>query len=115
MRNMPLIMLEQDFYEEFKGWYYDSLTAEVVISLRSGENGILRGIHILDPMRLVNLSKKHVECLYFTKIWYEAADKTQGMQYQRVISMCYAKDIHSGRMWETKWCELERKEFLKDV
>ncbi|MFS7918979.1 hypothetical protein Hanom_Chr03g00207511 [Helianthus anomalus] len=66
-------------------------------------------------MWLVNLSNKDVECFYFMKIWYDAADKTQAMQYQWVISTCYAKDIHSGRMRETKWRVLERKEFLKDV
>ncbi|MFS7996926.1 hypothetical protein Hanom_Chr12g01135711 [Helianthus anomalus] len=66
-------------------------------------------------MWLVNLSKKDVKCLYFMKIWYDVADKTQAMQYQRVISTCYAHDIHLGRMWKTKWCVLERKEFLKNV
>ncbi|MFS8019465.1 hypothetical protein Hanom_Chr15g01404091 [Helianthus anomalus] len=107
--------LEQDFHEEFRGSYYDSSTAETVISLRSKEMFIWRCIRILDPMWLVNLSNKDVECLFFTKIWYEAADKVQAMQYQNVINTCYAKDIHSGRMWETNWRELERKEFLKEV
>ncbi|MFS7953717.1 hypothetical protein Hanom_Chr07g00621891 [Helianthus anomalus] len=43
MRNMPLMKLEQDFYEEFKGWYYDSSTFEAVISLRSKGTFIWRG------------------------------------------------------------------------
>ncbi|MFS8002404.1 hypothetical protein Hanom_Chr13g01201691 [Helianthus anomalus] len=81
MKDMSLMKLEQDFYEEFRDWYYDSSTVEAVISLRSKETFIWRGIRILDPMWLVNLSKKDVECLFFTNIWYEAVDKIQAMQY----------------------------------
>ncbi|MFS8034686.1 hypothetical protein Hanom_Chr17g01584101 [Helianthus anomalus] len=85
--------------------------------MRSGNcfdlDGIWRVIRILDPMWFVNLSEKDIECLYFNKICYEVPEKTQAMQYQVVIRTCYAYEIHSGKMWDTNWREIERKEFLK--
>ncbi|MFS7987440.1 hypothetical protein Hanom_Chr11g01022711 [Helianthus anomalus] len=66
-------------------------------------------------MWLVNLSEKDIECLYYNRICYDVQDKVQAMQFQNVTRICYAYDINSGKMWETKWRELERKEFLRDV
>ncbi|MFS7997453.1 hypothetical protein Hanom_Chr12g01142031 [Helianthus anomalus] len=74
------------------GWYYDPKTAEAVIGLRNKETWMWRGIRILDPMWLVNCSKKDVECLFFTKIWYLEADKVQAMQFQNIINVCYEKE-----------------------
>ncbi|MFS8022468.1 hypothetical protein Hanom_Chr16g01439791 [Helianthus anomalus] len=87
MRNMPLRKIKQDIYEEFKGWYYDPQAVEAVIGLRNKEMWMWRGVQILDPMWLVNLSKKYVECLFFTKIWYLEVDKIQAMQYQNIINV----------------------------
>ncbi|MFS7918111.1 hypothetical protein Hanom_Chr03g00197021 [Helianthus anomalus] len=62
MKNMPLKKIEPDFYREFKGWYYDPKTCEAVISLRNKDNWMWRSIRVLDPMWLVNCSKKDIEC-----------------------------------------------------
>ncbi|MFS7911603.1 hypothetical protein Hanom_Chr02g00120091 [Helianthus anomalus] len=88
MRNMPLRKMDQDFYDEFKGWYYDPETAEAVICLRLKENSLLKGIRLLDPIWLVNCLKKDIECLFFTKIWYLEEHKVQAMQYKKVINVC---------------------------
>ncbi|MFS7918105.1 hypothetical protein Hanom_Chr03g00196961 [Helianthus anomalus] len=77
MKNMPLKKIEPDFYREFKGWYYDPKTCEAVISLRNEDNWIWRSIRMLDPMWLVNCSKKDIECLFFNKIWFLPEDKEQ--------------------------------------
>ncbi|MFS8019794.1 hypothetical protein Hanom_Chr15g01407871 [Helianthus anomalus] len=79
MRNMQLRKIEQDFCEEFRGWYYDPEAAEAVIGLRNKEAWMWRGVRILDPMWLVNLSKKDIEWLFFTKIWYFEVDKVQAI------------------------------------
>ncbi|MFS8002516.1 hypothetical protein Hanom_Chr13g01202991 [Helianthus anomalus] len=71
-------------------------------------------IRILDPMWLVNYSDKDVECLFFNKICYESKEKTQAMQYQGVVNVCYAYGINSGKMWQSKWRELEKEEFPKE-
>ena len=31
-----------------------------------------------------------------------------------MVNVCYAHGINSGKMWESKWRELEREEFLKE-
>ncbi|MFS7977641.1 hypothetical protein Hanom_Chr10g00906401 [Helianthus anomalus] len=89
MRNMSLRKIEQDSYEEFRGWYYDPEAVEAIISLRNKETWMWRGIRILDPMWLVNLSKKDVEWLFFTMIWYLEAAKVQAMQFQNIINLFY--------------------------
>ncbi|MFS7904745.1 hypothetical protein Hanom_Chr01g00039641 [Helianthus anomalus] len=95
---MPLMRMEQDFHEDFR-WC---------------NNGNWRTIRILDPM-WINMLQKDIKMLFYNKIYYPVEDMVQAMQYQQAIKVCYAYDIHSGRMWESKWRDLERKEFLKDV
>ncbi|MFS7929038.1 hypothetical protein Hanom_Chr04g00327861 [Helianthus anomalus] len=73
-----------------------------------------RGIRVLNPMWLVNCSKKDIECLFFTKIWYFLEDKEQAMQFQKIINVCFEKDINSGHYWKSNWRDLKRIEFLKD-
>ncbi|MFS8021337.1 hypothetical protein Hanom_Chr16g01426241 [Helianthus anomalus] len=114
MRNMPLRKMLQDFYDEFKGWYYDRKTAEAVICLESLVANFFRGIRVIDPMWLVNLLKKDVECLFFNKIWYLEENKVQAMQYQKIINVCYGKDIYSRNYWKTSWRDFERIEFLRE-
>ena len=72
-------------------------------------------IRVLDPMWLVNCSKEDIKCLYFSKIVFEDREKEQALQFQRVVNVCYAKDVNAGKMWESSWRDLERKEFLKEV
>ncbi|MFS7969293.1 hypothetical protein Hanom_Chr09g00807461 [Helianthus anomalus] len=81
LKNMPLRAMEQDFYEDFEGWLYNESTAEAVISLFHKSKGESRRICILDPMWLVNCSKKDIDCLFYNKIVYEKRYKVQAMQY----------------------------------
>ncbi|MFS8019403.1 hypothetical protein Hanom_Chr15g01403381 [Helianthus anomalus] len=113
LKNMPLRAMEQDFYEDFEGWLYNESTAEAVISLFDKSKGESRRICILDPMWLVNCLKKDIDCLFYHKIMYEKQDKVQAMQYQKVVDVCFAKEINSGRYWKTQWRDLEIDEFLK--
>ncbi|MFS7946301.1 hypothetical protein Hanom_Chr06g00534391 [Helianthus anomalus] len=46
-------------------------------------------------------------------IMYYEADKEKAMQYQKLISVCFEKDINSGHYWKTNWSDLEREEFLR--
>ncbi|MFS8002065.1 hypothetical protein Hanom_Chr13g01197771 [Helianthus anomalus] len=64
-------------------------------------------------MRLVNCSKKDIECLFYNKIVCEKPDKVQAQQYQKLVNLCYAKDVNYGRYWKSKWRDLEIDEFLK--
>ncbi|MFS7978557.1 hypothetical protein Hanom_Chr10g00916861 [Helianthus anomalus] len=75
LKNMPLRAMKQDFYEDFQGWLYNESTTEAVISLFDMSTGNSRRISILDPMWLVNFSKKDIDCLFYNKIVYEKRDK----------------------------------------
>ncbi|KAJ0922396.1 putative transcription factor bZIP family [Helianthus annuus] len=97
LKNMPLRAIEQDFYDLFQAWLYNPSTAEAVISLYDKTTGEGRRISILDPMWLVNCSKKDIDCLFVNKIIYDKKDKEIAMQYQGVIDVCFAKEINSGR------------------
>ncbi|MFS7917526.1 hypothetical protein Hanom_Chr03g00190101 [Helianthus anomalus] len=88
-------------------------TAEAVISLYDKKSRESRRISVLDPMWLVNCSKKDIDCLFYNKIVYENPDKVQAQQYQKLVNLCYAKDINSGRYWKSKCRDLEIDEFLK--
>ncbi|MFS7935560.1 hypothetical protein Hanom_Chr05g00404911 [Helianthus anomalus] len=114
MKNMPSKEMEQDFYKDFKGWVFNPKTCEVVITLFDKKTGFWRYIHVLDPMWLVNCSKKDIECLFFNKIMYYEADKEQALRYQKLVKVCFEKDINLGRYWESKWRDLELEEFLKE-
>ncbi|MFS8022665.1 hypothetical protein Hanom_Chr16g01442201 [Helianthus anomalus] len=107
---MPLCAMEQDFYKDFKGWIYNPSTVEAVITLFDAKTGDCRHINVLDPMWLVNFSKKDIECLFFNKINYNEPDKKQAKQYKKLVNECFAKDINSGRYWESKFRD---QEFLK--
>ncbi|MFS8018851.1 hypothetical protein Hanom_Chr15g01396921 [Helianthus anomalus] len=110
---MPLRVMEQDFYDLFEGWLYNETTSEAIISLFDKSTGKSRRISVLDPMWLVNCSKKDIDCLFYNKIVYEKRDKEQAMQYQTIVDVWFAQDINSGRYWKTKWRDLEIDEFLK--
>ncbi|MFS7912054.1 hypothetical protein Hanom_Chr02g00125351 [Helianthus anomalus] len=110
---MPLRAMEQDFHEDFQGWLYNQSTAEAVISLFDKKTEETRRIIMLDPMWLVNCSKKDINCLFFNKIVYDLPDRAQAQQYQKKVNLCFAKDINSGRYWQTKFRDLELEEFLK--
>ncbi|MFS7946078.1 hypothetical protein Hanom_Chr06g00531801 [Helianthus anomalus] len=75
MKNMPLKEMEQDFYKDFKGWVLNPNPCESVIKLFDGKTSLWRYIHVLDPMWLVNCSKKDIECFFFNKIMYYEAYK----------------------------------------
>ncbi|MFS7987515.1 hypothetical protein Hanom_Chr11g01023931 [Helianthus anomalus] len=81
LKNLPLRAMEQDFYDLFEGWLYNETIAEVVISLFDKSTGKSRRISILDPMWLVNCSKKDIDILFYNKIVYEKRDKEQALQY----------------------------------
>ncbi|MFS7967692.1 hypothetical protein Hanom_Chr09g00788731 [Helianthus anomalus] len=85
LKNMLLRAMEQDFYADFQGWMYNQSTAEVVISLYDKSTGKSRRISVLDPMWLVNCSKKGIDCLFYNKIVYKKPDKVQAMQYQKLV------------------------------
>ena len=65
-------------------------------------------------MWLVNCSEEDIKCLFFNKIHYEKPEEVQAMQYQNVVRVCYTHGINSGKMWQSKWRELEREEFLRE-
>ncbi|MFS8002947.1 hypothetical protein Hanom_Chr13g01208071 [Helianthus anomalus] len=96
-----------------KGWLYNQSTAEVVISLYDKKTGETRCINVLDSMWLVNCSKKDIDCLFLNKILYNGPDRVQAQQYQKMVNMCFAKDINSGRYRQTKFRDIELEEFLK--
>ncbi|MFS7911133.1 hypothetical protein Hanom_Chr02g00114461 [Helianthus anomalus] len=95
---MPLHAMEQDFSEDFQGLMYNESTMEAVISLYDKSTGKSRRISVLDPMWLVNCSKKDIDRLFYNKIVYENPDKVQAIQYQKLKS---------------KWRDSEIVEFLK--
>ncbi|MFS7935632.1 hypothetical protein Hanom_Chr05g00405861 [Helianthus anomalus] len=64
-------------------------------------------------MWLVKCSKKDIVCLFYNKIVYEKRDNIQATQYQKIVDVCFAKEINPGRYWKTQWRELEIDEFLK--
>ncbi|MFS7912960.1 hypothetical protein Hanom_Chr02g00136061 [Helianthus anomalus] len=88
-----------------KDGYYDPETAEAVISLESLMTHLYRGLRIINPMWLVNLSKKDVECLFYNKIWYLPEDEEQAMQYQKIINVFYEKRYP---FWALLGVEVER-------
>ncbi|MFS8003805.1 hypothetical protein Hanom_Chr13g01218211 [Helianthus anomalus] len=103
LKNMPLREMEQDFYKDFKGWIFNPpSTCDVVITVLDEKTGDWRHIHVLDPMWLVNYSKKDIECLFINKIVYNEVDKNQAQRYQKLINVCFAKDINFGPYWESK-------------
>ncbi|MFS7907127.1 hypothetical protein Hanom_Chr01g00067601 [Helianthus anomalus] len=51
----------------------------------------------MDPMWLVNYSKKDIDFLFYNKIVYEKRDKEQALPYQQIVDVCFAQDINSGR------------------
>ncbi|MFS8024406.1 hypothetical protein Hanom_Chr16g01462851 [Helianthus anomalus] len=59
------------------------------------------------------MSKKDIDFLLYNKIFYSRVDRDQALKYQRVVKGCYAYGIHSGRMWDTKWRTIEKKEETK--
>ncbi|MFS8007218.1 hypothetical protein Hanom_Chr14g01258351 [Helianthus anomalus] len=113
MKHMPLMKIEQDFQNEFRWWEYDPETGEVIIVLKT--ECLWGAIRILDPMWLVNLSEKDVGRLYYNKIVHQVQDVVQAMQYQNVIKIRYTYEINSGKMWNTKWPEIEKKEFMREI
>ncbi|MFS7966968.1 hypothetical protein Hanom_Chr09g00780211 [Helianthus anomalus] len=52
-----------------------------------------------------------LESLEESAFWIQY--KVQAQQYQSIVDVCYAKDIHSGRYWKSKWRDLDIDEFLK--
>ncbi|MFS7911671.1 hypothetical protein Hanom_Chr02g00120831 [Helianthus anomalus] len=87
LKNMPLRAMERDIHEDFKGWLYNQSTTEAVITLFDVKTGDCRHMHVLDPMWLVNYSKKDIECLFFNKIVYNEPDKVQAQQYQNIVML----------------------------
>ncbi|MFS7996761.1 hypothetical protein Hanom_Chr12g01133631 [Helianthus anomalus] len=92
---------------------YNQSTTEAVISLFDKSKGESRRINVLDPMWMVNYSKKDIECLFYNKIVYEKPGKVQAQKYQKLVNLCYAKDINFGRYWKSKFRDLEIDELLK--
>ncbi|MFS7988330.1 hypothetical protein Hanom_Chr11g01033491 [Helianthus anomalus] len=107
MKTIPMPPMGQDFYKGFLGWVYSCITAEAIITYRAGSE--LREIHVYDPMWLVNCSAKDIECLFINKIHYQAEDKEQAMQFQRVVTLCFQKGINSGSKWKSSWWSLDEK------
>ncbi|MFS7953293.1 hypothetical protein Hanom_Chr07g00616821 [Helianthus anomalus] len=88
---MPLRSMEQDFHTYFKGWIYNQSTTEAIITLFDVNTRDCRRIHIV--------------C--------KEPDKVQAQQYQKIVNVCFAKDINSRRYGETKFRDLELEEFMK--
>ncbi|MFS8034356.1 hypothetical protein Hanom_Chr17g01580201 [Helianthus anomalus] len=88
--------MEQDFQEDFQGRMYNQSTTEAVISLYDKKTIVARSINILDPMWWVNCSKKDINCLFFNKIVYDLPNRAQAQEYQKMVNLCFAKDINFG-------------------
>ncbi|MFS7888838.1 hypothetical protein Hanom_Chr00s000002g01599781 [Helianthus anomalus] len=112
LKNIPLRAMEQ-VYEDFQGWMYNQSTVEAMISSFDKKTGESRRISVLDPMWLVNFSKKDIDCLFYNKIAYEKPDKVQAQQYQKLLNLCYAKDINSGRYWKSNAVKDSRRLLIK--
>ncbi|MFS8019601.1 hypothetical protein Hanom_Chr15g01405661 [Helianthus anomalus] len=72
---MPLRAMEHDFYEDFQGCMYNQSTAEAVISLFDKSKGESRRISVLDPMWLVNFSKKDIDVYSTTRLCMKSQTK----------------------------------------
>ncbi|MFS8023733.1 hypothetical protein Hanom_Chr16g01454941 [Helianthus anomalus] len=103
--------MKQNFHEGFICWVYSCITTEAIIEFRVGNE--IRNIHVYDPMWLVNCSAKDIECLFVNKIGYRAEDRDQALQFQKVVTICFQKNINSETMWLTRWREIEKEEALK--
>ncbi|XP_022024610.1 uncharacterized protein LOC110924946 [Helianthus annuus] len=111
MKNIPVPKMEQEFYKGFMGWVYSCISTEAVITYRAGNE--IREIFVYDPMWLVNCSAKDIECLFINKIRFQAEDREQAMQFQKVVSICFQKSINADNKWNSKWWKLEEKEKMK--
>ncbi|KAI3754649.1 hypothetical protein L1987_54436 [Smallanthus sonchifolius] len=106
MKKIQLRKLPQNFSRYFKWWNYDSRTGEAVIVLDKGDDW--ETIRVYDPMWLTNLSERDVYTLYKRPIFSDIWDMEQALQFQRVIEVCFAYEIHAGVSWKEK-----TKEFLR--
>ncbi|MFS7947963.1 hypothetical protein Hanom_Chr06g00554341 [Helianthus anomalus] len=97
LKNMPLKEMEQDYYKDFRGWAYNPKTYQAVIGLRD-KDMVYRRIFLIDPVWL---------------IMYYPTDKEHALQYQKVVNVCFEKDINSGRYRSSSWSDLELEEFVK--
>ncbi|MFS7926529.1 hypothetical protein Hanom_Chr04g00298111 [Helianthus anomalus] len=107
MKTIPVPSMEQEFYKGFIGWVYSCITTKAVITYPAGSE--LREIYIYDPMWLVNCSTEDIECLFINKIHYQAEDREQAMQFQRVTTLCIQKSINSESKWKSSWWSLDEK------
>ncbi|MFS7962182.1 hypothetical protein Hanom_Chr08g00723661 [Helianthus anomalus] len=80
----------------------DPEMGKYVVMLKYKKPNVLkRTIWVCDPMWLVNMSDKDIEIIFFNKIFYAKEDREQAMQFQRVVRICFAYEIHFGRLWES--------------
>jgi hypothetical protein len=98
LKKVPLKKMEQNFGKNLKWWYYDNATGEAVIVLKDN-----RVIRVFDPMWLINLSEEDIRCLYYNQILFNTEDIEQALQFQRVIRICFAFNIHAGDNARKKW------------
>ncbi|MFS7962589.1 hypothetical protein Hanom_Chr08g00728441 [Helianthus anomalus] len=95
MKNIPVPKMEQEFYKGFMGRVYSCISIEAVITYRARNE--IREIFVYDPMWLVNCSAKDIECLFINKIHFQAEDREQAMQFQKIVTICFQKGINSKR------------------
>ena len=94
LKKIPLREMPQDFTPHFKWWYYDNHTGEAVISLV--KNGKGETIRVLEPMWLINLSLQDIDTLYYNKMMFRMEDMMMALQFEMVIRICFAYQIHAG-------------------
>ncbi|KAD6795654.1 hypothetical protein E3N88_06550 [Mikania micrantha] len=100
-----LRMMEQNWNQYFKFWFYDEQTAEAVILLKQEDKW--RVIRMLDPVWIVNCSKDDIDLLNMAEIYADDGHhdvginyKDMAVQYQTIARMCYTLGIHYGCNWE---------------
>ncbi|MFS8003378.1 hypothetical protein Hanom_Chr13g01213271 [Helianthus anomalus] len=94
--------MEHDFYEDFQGWMYNQSTSEAMISLFDKKTGESRRINVLDPMWLVNCSKKDIECLFYNKIVYEKARQSPSSAVSEVSELMLCERYQFWQILEVK-------------
>ncbi|MFS8034911.1 hypothetical protein Hanom_Chr17g01586791 [Helianthus anomalus] len=98
--------------ERFPDWKPQYPEQDIQVDPVIGEKDITT---IIKPPRcLKNMPLRAMEQDFYEDLKvYEKPDRIQALQYQKLVDLCYAKDINSGRYWKSKCRDLEIDEFLK--
>ena len=98
MKIAPIMKIEQDFHDRFIGWFYDGVTHEAVIVLRTHETystGKVDQIRLFDPYWICNMSKEDVRLLATKKMAAHRHHRQYSDFYELVAKTCFVEEIHA--------------------